>query len=384
MESPRATGATLALALGASQAAILALTPVLADVARDLDVSTATAGQLRTISGLAAGVTALGVGLAATRVGLRGLVGVGLALLATGSALSAVAPAFAVLGVGQLLIGAGCGLSYTAAIAAVAEWSSPGERSRVLAIALLGPPAAWVVGMPVCGLVGEVSWRLTWVVVPLAGALAALLVLLRRPSTPPARSAASLRAVFREPGVLRWSAGELLAFSAWAGALVYVGALFIESYGLSVGATGLVLGAGALVYLPGNLLFRRLVDDHLRALLVGTPLAAAVAVVVLGAVRPSAWLSFVAFGTLAFIAGGRTLAGSAAALDLAPELRLGVTGVRTGALQGGYFVGAAVGGAALALGGYAALGLTMALLFAGAAVPHLLPARPGSPQPQLP
>jgi predicted MFS family arabinose efflux permease len=254
----------------------------------------------------------------------------------------------------------------------------------VLAVALLGPPAAWVVGMPVCGLVGEVSWRLVWVVVPLAGALAAFVVLVRRPATPPARSAAPLRAVFREPGVLRWSAGELLAFSAWAGALVYVGALFIESYGLSVGVTGLVLGAGALVYLPGNLLFRRLVDDHLRLLLVGTPLAAAVAVAILGAVRPSAWFSFAAFGALAFIAGGRTLAGSAAALDLAPELRLGVTGVRTGALQGGYFVGAAVGGAALALGGYTALGLTMALLFAGGAAAHLLPSRRESPQPRLP
>jgi MFS transporter, DHA1 family, inner membrane transport protein len=384
MDDARTTGATLALALGASQAAILALTPVLADVARDLDVSTATAGQLRTISGLAAGLTALLLGLAASRVGLRGLIGGGLVLLAAGSAISAAAPAFAVLGVGQLLIGAGCGLSYTAAIAAVAEWSSPGERSRVLAVALLGPPAAWVVGMPVCGLVGEVSWRLVWVVVPLAGALAALAVLSRRPATPPASSSAPLRRVVREPGVLRWSAGELLAFSAWAGALVYVGALFIESYGLSVATTGLVLGAGALVYLPGNLLFRRLVDDHLRLLLIGTPLAAAVTVAVLGALRPSAWLSFAAFGALAFIAGGRTLAGSAAALDLAPELRLGVTGVRTAALQGGYFVGAAVGGAALALGGYAALGLTMAALFVGAAAPHLLPARPESPQPSLP
>jgi predicted MFS family arabinose efflux permease len=105
----------------------------------------------------------------------------------------------------------------------------------------------------------------------------------------------------------------------------------------------------------------------------------------LGAVRPSAWFSFAAFSVLAFIAGGRTLAGSAAALDLAPALRLGVTGVRTGALQGGYFVGAAVGGLALAFGGYSALGLTLAALFAGSAALHLLPgSRAESPQPSLP
>jgi MFS transporter, DHA1 family, inner membrane transport protein len=377
--TPRATGATIALALGASQAAVLALTPVLAEVARDLDVSTAAAGQLRTVSGLAAGVSALALGVVATRVGLRELVAGGLVLLALGSGLSAVATAFEVLAAGQLLIGLGVGLSYTAGIAAVAEWSSSEERSRVLAIALLGPPVAWVIGMPVCGLVGAVSWRLVWLAVPLAGAVAALAVVLRRPTTPPAEVSASLRAVVREPGVLRWSAGELLAFSAWAGSLVFVGALFVESYGLSVHATGLVLGAGALAYIPGNLIFKRLVDEHLRVLLVATPLAAAVAVAALGAIRPSHWFSFAAFAALAFIAGGRTLAGSARSLDLAPELRLGVTGVRTGALQGGYFVGAAVGGAALALGGYTALGLMLAVLFAAAALPHLR-----NPQPSLP
>jgi predicted MFS family arabinose efflux permease len=59
----------------------------------------------------------------------------------------------------------------------------------------------------------------------------------------------------------------------------------------------------------------------------------------------------------------------------APELRLGVTGVRTAALQSGYFVGAAAGGAALASGGYTEVGVAFALLFLGAAVPHLVPLR---------
>jgi predicted MFS family arabinose efflux permease len=284
----------------------------------------------------------------------------------------------------QGLIGVGVGLSYTAALAAVAEWSPPAERSRVLAVALLGPPIAWVVGMPLCGLVGEINWRLVWIVLPLAASIAALAVLARRPSSPPARTRAGLRAVLSEPGVVRWSTGELLAFSAWAGSLVFVGALFVETYDVSVAATGLLLGFGALVYVPGNLVFRRLVDRHLRTLLVALPLAAAATVAVLGVVRPSLWFSLTVFCVLSFLAGGRTLAGSARGLDLAPELRLGVTGVRTAALQGGYFVGAAVGGAALAAGDYPALGLAFAVLFAGAAVPHLRPHAAESPPSALP
>lgn len=89
MDHRRTTGATLFICLAASQAALLVLSPVLAVVASDLEVSTAIAGQLRTVSGLSAGATALLAGLAASRVGLRELLGVGLVLLACGSALSA-------------------------------------------------------------------------------------------------------------------------------------------------------------------------------------------------------------------------------------------------------------------------------------------------------
>lgn len=104
---------------------------------------------------------------------------------------------------------------------------------------------------------------------------------------------------------------------------------------------------------------------------VGLALASAVAVALLGAFRAGTGTSLGLFAWLAFLAGGRTLAGSARGLDLAPVLRLGVTGVRTAALQFGSFVGAAVGGVALAAGGFTALGLAFAALFVLAAIPHV-------------
>jgi predicted MFS family arabinose efflux permease len=370
-EGPRAVGLTLLIALAASQAALVVLNPLLPDVAEELGVSIAAAGQLRTVSGLAAGLAALATGLLAARVGLRELLVAGIAVLGIGSLLSGIAPGFAVLVAAQALVGIGMGLSYSAALAATAEWSTVATRSRVLALTLLGPPIAWIVGMPLIGAIGELSWRLAFVVVPAATAVVAVALLLRHRSTPPARTRAGLGAVLAYPGVARWSTGELLAFSAWAGSLVFMGALFVESYGLSVAATGLVLGLGALVYVPGNLLFRRWVDEHGRLLLVVLALSAAATIVLIGAVRTSPWLTLALFAVLCFLAGGRTLAGSARGLGLAPELRLGVTGVRTAALQSGYFVGAAVGGVALAAGGYAALGLAFGALFVGASLPHL-------------
>ena len=374
-DGPRAVGIALLAALAASQAALVVLNPLLPDVAADLGISVATAGQLRTASGLAAGLAALTAGLWATRLGLRELLFVGVGTLAVGSLVSAIAPDFPVLIAAQVLVGVGIGLSYSAAVAATAEWSTPADRSRVLAIALLGPPLAWIVGMPLVGAVGEVSWRLAWLVIPVCMAIVATVLLLRRPATPPATMRAGLRTVFTYPGVVRWSSGELLAFSGWAGALVYVGALLVDTYDLSIAATGLALGFGSLVYVPGNLLFRRWVEAYSRRLLVTLAIAAAVTVAVLYALRPALWFTIAAFAALSFIAGGRTLAGSARGLGLAPEVRLGVTGIRTAALQSGYFVGAAIGGIALASGGYSWVGLAFATLFVGAAIPHLVPLR---------
>ena len=61
---------------------LLVLSPILVDVAREFGVSTATAGQLRSISGATGGVTALVLATAARRPGLRELLSLGAALVA--------------------------------------------------------------------------------------------------------------------------------------------------------------------------------------------------------------------------------------------------------------------------------------------------------------
>src|SRR5437868_13405808 len=89
---PRAVGAVLFLCLFAAQAGAIALSPILVQVARDLDVSTAAAGQLRTIAGLAAATSALMLGRLVRRVGIGHQLLAGGALLALGSLASAAAP----------------------------------------------------------------------------------------------------------------------------------------------------------------------------------------------------------------------------------------------------------------------------------------------------
>src|SRR5690349_21451595 len=98
----RVASITLFLCLFAAQAALIAMAPVLAVAAGELHVSTAAAGQLRTITGLAAGITALTLGRVAGRVGLGRQLLAGTALLAVASIASAAAPTFALLAFAQL------------------------------------------------------------------------------------------------------------------------------------------------------------------------------------------------------------------------------------------------------------------------------------------
>jgi MFS transporter, DHA1 family, inner membrane transport protein len=364
----RTVSAILFLSLFAGQAGAMALSPVLAEVARDLGVSTAAAGQLRTIAGLVAGLTALALGRVGGRVGLGRQLLAGSALLALGSLASAGAPTFMLLAVAQVPVGAGIAILTTAGTLAAAEWVPPERRASVLSWALIGQPAAWIVGMPLIGLIGERSWRYAWLVLPLGGAVLAGATVARRsaaPSvqTPPAR----LRAALAAPGLARWVFGELLANTAWAGTLVYAGALFVESYRASTELTGAVLAIGAGAYVAGNLALRRLAGREPRGSLVALSLALAATTALFGAVRSSLAISTVLFSAAALAAGGRTFISSAFGLTVPVELRPGAMAMRAASMQFGYFGGSFLAGTALAVGGYPALGSVVGLLFLGGA-----------------
>ena len=370
----RRAATTLALCLFASQAGTLALSPILVEVAQDFDVSTATAGQLRAISGSVAAVTAFGVGAMAARVGLRSLLLGGLGTLALASALSAAAPTFAALAGAQVLLGAAVGVLLSAGIAGATAWIPRERRADALSATFSGQAVAWLVGMPLVGAVGDVSWRLAWLVLPLAASLLALAFAFRLPEAPrrPATLRGDLATLARDRVLAAWWLGEVLAFSAWVGVLVYAGALLVDSYALSLTATGAILGGMFAAYLPGTLYFRRHIERSSQRLVIGLGLAAAVVAALIGSLRQALWLTVLLLAVYVFLNAGRTIAGSAFGLDAAPGRSVMAMGLRASAAQLGYLIGAGVGGLALHFGGYAALGAAFCGLYVLAVVPHVL------------
>jgi predicted MFS family arabinose efflux permease len=369
MTRTRETTLTLFLCLFTGQAALIVMSPVLTEVASDLHVSTAAAGQLRTITGLAAGTTALAMGAVGARISVRiQLLGASAAVGAASIA-SAAAPTFAVLALAQVPLGVGVGALTSAATLAAADWAPPEARTRTLSSALVGQPAAWIVGMPLVGALGGESWRYGWVALPLVAATAAGVLVARRPLQPPtARRSLRAHAVAADPALVRWLVSELLANAGWGGTLVYAGALIVERYGVSVGLAGLLLALGAAANVVGNLTCRRLVAaGEPGRVLARLASATGITVFLFGAVRLDVAAGAGLFAAAAFLAGGRTLATSAFALATPPQMRPTVTGLRAATMQFGYFAGSLVGGAALAGGGGRALGAAMGALFLAAA-----------------
>ena len=134
-----AVGVALFLCLFAAQAGLIVLTPVLSEVADDLDVSTAAAGQLWTVSGLTAGLTAILLGTVGRSLSLRRVLIGGAGGLALASVVSAAAPSFAVLALGQALLGVSVAALLVGGTVAAAEWVPRQHRTRVLLGALDRP-----------------------------------------------------------------------------------------------------------------------------------------------------------------------------------------------------------------------------------------------------
>lgn len=357
-----------------SQAGLLVLSPTLPEIAREFGMSAAGAGQLRTLSGLVGGLTAVTLALAPSRPGLRALLSAGAALMGLGSLISAAAPSFAVLAGGQAVLGAGIGMLVAIAIAAAGTWSQPADRPRTLAWAIAGMPVAWVVGMPLTGVADAADWRLAWIAVPFAASLLTLALLRLRPADAPTRRAPRSGGGADRGQVARFAAGELLANAAWASVLTYSGVLLIEGGGASHATVALGLAIVAAAMVPGTHSGRRHAVAPTVGLLAGLTFAQAAAVVALGAIRPTVAFTLGVMTVMAFVNGWRSIVASSHGMDSSPDDAVAMMSVRAAANQFGYLLGAAAGGLALGAGGFPAFGAVLAGLFAVGGLVHIAPA----------
>jgi DHA1 family inner membrane transport protein len=355
-----------------SQAAVLVLSPILVEIAHDLHVSTAVAGQLRIFAAPVAALVAVLLARFGGAASLRSILLASTILVVVGSLASAAAPSFLALALGQLPLWIGVAGLVAGGVGAAGVWSTPEARGRIVARALAGAPAAWVVGMPVIGLVSGASWRFAFLAVPLPAAILTAALVLASPPSEVRRGSASLPALLREPAARSWAFGELLAMSAWAGTLVFSGVLFMETYGTSPEMTGLLLAVVAVAYLGGNALGGHLRGDcYLRRALARANAVAAAAIAATWILTPNVFVTLSLFAAAGVVVAARTVVGTTYGFALAGERKLEVGAARSAITHVGYLVGSLIGGAAFAVGGRATVGIAFAVLFLVAAMPYV-------------
>ena len=102
-------------------------------------------------------------------------------------------------------------------------------------------------------------------------------------------------------------------------------------------------------------------------------------VTTIGAARPGAGLSLALLTVMAFLNGWRSMIASGLGMESAPDGKVAVMSMRAAANQFGYLLGAALGGLALAAGGFGLMDMTFSSLFALGALVHLAPRMTGRP-----
>lgn len=376
----------LVLATTATQASIVVLAPLIVEIGRDLGASVSAIGLARSVlSGVAVGVS-LAIGPVIDRIGVRPLIVRGAGLAVAGAALTAAAPSLPFFYAAHVVTGAGVACLLSAGFAGVASYFDDRDAAWAMGYVVGAQSLAWIAGNPVIGLLADSgSWRLSYAV-PALISLAALAAGLAAPRTGTVVAArgeggsirAGLSAVFRDPSARRWTLAELVAYSAWTAELTYAGAFYVQNYGVSETAVGLLLAAGSVVFLVGSLNTQRLTRRFARrTLIVGASVGMGLMLIPVLNVTPSALGTLALFCVLAVFAAVRSTGSSALGLEQLPGRPGSMMGARTASAQLGYMIGAAGGGLVLAMADFGTLGF---VLFAGMAFAAWLLSQVGDPK----
>jgi len=252
--------ALAAFAIGTTEFVVMGILP---DVARDLQVSIASAGLL--VTGYALGV-AVGAPIMAVltarwprKVALLGL----MAVFVAGNALSALAPSYAALLVGRCVAALAHGSFFGIGALVASGLVAPDRRAAAVALMFTGLTLANVLGVPIGTLVGQAwGWRATFWGVSLLGFVAfaavAMLVPVTARETPDGQR--NGWRVLRRFDLLLALALTVFGFGGIFTAFTYVAPLLEEVAGFTPGQVTPILFLFGLGLTLGNVIGGKLAD----------------------------------------------------------------------------------------------------------------------------
>ncbi len=355
--------AVLALTVFGTISATLIVPPLLVEIASDLEISVAVAGQLATAAFAGWAVSLLTVGPLSDSFGRRPVAVVGLAVLSISVLACAVAPNLEILLALRVLTGLGGGAIPPNIIGSVSDVIPPARRAQAVSALLAIQGLASAISVPMVALLADVGgWRFAFIVYGsmLAAALLANWLWLPKDR----RERFSNRAFFSR----YWSLLSMRFFRvavavnltqriAFWGMFSFFAAYLIHTYDLSIGFVALPLAIAGMGQMVGSYSAAWVASRRYRAALVA---AATAAGGVCGFLFFTANLGLWASVALAAAATGFLSVTFpvmvAASTEYSGESKATGVGLMGFSNQGGGVLGAGIAGALLATTGYVGIG----------------------------
>ncbi len=355
--------AVLALTVFATISAILIVPPLLVEIATDLDISVAVAGQLATATFAAWAVMGISGGPLSDSFGRRPVALASLAVLSASTLACAIAPNLETLLALRVLTGLGGGAIPPNLVGSVADVISPARRARAVA-ALLGMQGiAAAISVPLVAALADFGgWRLPFVVygAALVVGLAANWLWLPKERGERVRNFAYFSR-YRSLVAIRFFrvavAVNLTQRIAFWGTISFFAAYLIHTFELSVGFVALPLAIAALGQTAGNYAASFAANLKYRAAIIAAVTVAGGAFgLMLFSVDLGLWATVaVATASLGLLSVAFPIL-IAASTEYSGESKATGVGLMGFSNQAGGMLGAAIAGALLASVGYVGIG----------------------------
>ncbi|SJN45293.1 MFS transporter, DHA1 family [Microbacterium esteraromaticum] len=355
---PAGFGALLWLALATFSMGIdgYVLAGLLPQIADDLDVSNAAAGQLVAIFALTAAVAGPVLSALTGAWERKAVIAGSLALFVIGNLVIALAPTYAIAMAGRIVSAVGGALLTAVVSAYVLAKSQPDRRGRALSFVVGGFLVATALGVPVGLVIGQLDWRLPLYLVAVVGTIALIGILINVPKLHlPALSLRETLRPLKQPVLI----GAILVATGimCASYLCFTYATLI--FGPRVDGAAAIIAAMfgyGLVSLIGNIISGRANDRFAPVSVITLIIGVLIAVALLGtaglmlpgfggAVAAFAW-----FFACALFNGGSGVALQSRLGDLAPGSMALVLALNASGMQLGSALGGILGGALLVAG----------------------------------
>ncbi len=341
--------ATATFAIGTDSFVINGLLPA---IARDFDVSGATAGQLVTAFSLTYALLSPVLAALTARAGRNRVMLAGLGVFVLSNILTALAPTYGVALCSRVVAGAAAALVTPNALAVGVSLVDESRRGRAVALVMGGMTVASAVGVPLGTWIGGTDWRITLWLVAAIGAAAWVGVLVGVPTVvlPLPTRLRDRFAPLADRRVVVAVLTTTLTFAALFTTFTYIATVVEPVTGGNAGFLALLLWVAGVAGIVGNAVGGQLTDriGARPVVLVGLIGTVAVQAVLLAPPSVPIALVWASGGAVIWLA---VVGQQHRVVSLAPQSAPVVLGLNSSALHLGTSLGGAFGGLALGIGG---------------------------------